>query len=123
MLRKRQSIICGDIIGNKLGQLKLENIISRAIFLAAKSYYLELVDGSVIVKIKGLNSSVVKKLTDVDVLNFNSFKDILVKDSTNIVSQNKSLKNLLDGSLDIIEQSYTIQHNGNVAQALEYYLW
>ena len=33
--------IFGDIIGNKLGQLKLEGKIEKAIFLAPKAYYLK----------------------------------------------------------------------------------
>jgi len=41
-------------IGKNLGQMKLENIIKRAVFLAPKVYGLVTVDGNVIIKIKGV---------------------------------------------------------------------
>jgi len=37
----------------------------------------------------------------------------LHKDSEKIVNQKKTLKNLIDGSLDVIEQTYSIKHNEN----------
>ena len=35
------------------------------------------------------------------------------QDRHTVVNQHKSLKNLLDGSLDIIEQTYSIKHTSN----------
>jgi hypothetical protein len=105
--------IFGDVIGNKLGQLKLECGIDKAIFLAPKAYYLETDSGQKIIKIKGLNANVIRNLFNDNILTFDSFIDILHKDSEKIVNQKKSLKNLLDGSLDIIQQTYSIKHNEN----------
>lgn len=107
------NVLFGDIIGDKLGQLKLECNIDEAVFLAPKAYYLKTDDGQVIIKIKGLSANVIKQLSDIDALNLDVFIDILNKDSEQIVHQKKSLKNLIDGSLDIIEQSYSIKHNDN----------
>jgi hypothetical protein len=100
--------IFNDIIGNKLGQLKLECVINRAVFLAPKAYCLELVNQEQIIKIKGLNSNVIKNLMGEQVLTLDTFIKVLSMDSVEIVNQHKTIKNLLDGSLDIIEQAYTI---------------
>jgi hypothetical protein len=51
---EQMNTIFNDIIGNKLGQLKLECVINRAVFLAPKAYCLELVNQEQIIKIKGL---------------------------------------------------------------------
>ena len=103
----------GDIIGSKLGQLKLEHVIEKAVFLAPKAYYIENDKREKIIKVKGLNANVVKELSNSDILNLDTFIKILYKNSEEIVSQKKSIKNLLDGSLDIIEQTYSIKHNDN----------
>jgi hypothetical protein len=110
---EQMNTIFNDIIGNKLGQLKLECVINRAVFLAPKAYCLELDDGTQIIKIKGLNSNVVKNLMGENVLTLDTFIKVLSMDSVEIVNQHKTIKNLLDGSLDIIEQAYTIKHNDN----------
>jgi DNA polymerase elongation subunit (family B) len=67
-----------NLIDNKvLGALKLENICKNAIFLAPKTYILELINEKLIVKIKGL-----KNLAD---LNLKDFDSLLYKD--NILSR------------------------------------
>ena len=105
--------IFNDIIGNKWGQLKLESIINKAVFLAPKAYFLEIENGDSIIKIKGLNSTVLKSLNKDNIVNLDTFLNVLSKDSEFVVDQHKTIKNLLDGSLDIIEQAYTIKHNAN----------
>ena len=45
------------MVGNELGQLKLEHLIYRAIFLAPKVYALLMPNGQEVVKVKGLNHS------------------------------------------------------------------
>jgi hypothetical protein len=105
---QQMNTIFNDIIGNKLGQLKLECVINRAVFLAPKAYCLELVDQEQIIKIKGLNSNVIKNLMGENVLTLDTFIKVLSMDYVEIVNQHKTIKNLLEGSLDIIEQAYTI---------------
>src|SRR6267142_47480 len=41
-----------------LGKMKLENVLTKAIFLAPKVYYLETVEGKVIYKVKGLSHKI-----------------------------------------------------------------
>jgi len=53
--------------------MKLENVLTKAIFLAPKVYYLETTDGNVIYKVKGLSHNVP--------LNFNDFNNLLIKQS------------------------------------------
>jgi hypothetical protein len=43
-----------------------------------------------------------------NVLTLDTFIKVLSMDSVEIVNQHKTIKNLLEGSLDIIEQAYTI---------------
>jgi DNA polymerase elongation subunit (family B) len=63
-----------DLVNSKvLGQMKLENIINQAVFLAPKVYYLETEDNKVIYKVKGLKHDI--ELTDED------FSNLLFKES------------------------------------------
>jgi hypothetical protein len=63
-----------DLVNSKiLGKMKLENILDKAIFLAPKLYYLEIEDGKVIYKVKGLSHDV--KLT------IDDFENLLFKDT------------------------------------------
>jgi DNA polymerase elongation subunit (family B) len=61
------------ISSTELGKLKLENVLTDAIFLAPKLYYLETKDGEVIYKVKGLKHIV--ELTKID------FENLLFKQS------------------------------------------
>lgn len=106
-----------SIVGGELGQLKLECVIERAVFLAPKAYCFEVKnkDDSIdtTIKIKGLSASLINRLKDANILGIDTFLSVLKKDSSQIVHQNKTIKNLSVGSLDIIEQSYSIKHNDN----------
>ena len=44
--------------------MKLENVLTKAIFLAPKVYYLETENGKVIYKVKGLSHDVELNLND-----------------------------------------------------------
>jgi DNA polymerase type B, organellar and viral len=55
-----------------LGKMKLENVLSKAIFLAPKVYYLETEDGKIIYKIKGLKHEIELSRTE--------FEQLLYKD-------------------------------------------
>jgi hypothetical protein len=56
-----------------LGKMKLEYVLTHAIFLAPKMYYLETEDGKVIYKVKGLKHEVELTLDD--------FENLLYKES------------------------------------------
>jgi DNA polymerase elongation subunit (family B) len=57
-----------------LGKMKLENILTKAIFLAPKVYYLETENGKIIYKVKGLSHDI--ELTK------NDFEQLLYKQSS-----------------------------------------
>jgi DNA polymerase elongation subunit (family B) len=56
-----------------LGAMKLENVLTKTIFLAPKLYYLETVNGNIIYKVKGLSHDI--ELTRKD------FENLLIKES------------------------------------------
>ena len=102
-----------DIVDNKeLGKLKLEHIIDKAIFLAPKSYYLELENGEKIVKIKGLNKNVIKSKIETE-LTFDKFYELMESDKSIDITQSKWFRNKYEGTINILEQSYNIKMNEN----------
>lgn len=99
----------GNIISSKgLGKLKLESISKKAIFIAPKTYCLETIDGNFIYKVKGLNKDIP--------LTINDFEALLEKDSSIKKNQRKcclSNKSLNEGTISILEQTYTLQQTDN----------
>lgn len=95
-----------SFIDNKtLGKLKLENICKRAIFLAAKLYFLETESGKNIIKVKGLK--------DTSSLNYNDFKNLLNKNFIVEKSHQKWIRNLSESKINIIAQVYSIKVTDN----------
>ena len=95
-----------NLIDSKvLGKLKLENICKKAIFISPKVYYLETLDNQVIYKVKGLKHEVKLTVTD--------FENLLIKDVLIIKQQNKWMRNLSSGYINIIEQLYTLKVTEN----------
>lgn len=97
-------------LAEDIGQLKLEHVIEKAVFLAPKCYFLETIDGKQIIKIKGLNQGNIldnKKLSLVD------FVNLLVKDNNLMLKQKVWFKNREESSINIIEQAYNLQVNEN----------
>ena len=79
-----------ELVGSALGQVKLEYVINKAVFLAPKVYALE-TDDKTIIKVKGLTHDQISKLS------FNDIEALLVKDSSKEFNQEKWFKNLLEG--------------------------
>lgn len=96
-----------NLLGDQMGQLKLEHKISKAVFLAPKAYYLEFPDGGKLIKIKGLNSKVVNN-SDLD---FDKFHSLLQRDFSLLINQDKWFKDFSQGTINVLEQSYQIKHN------------
>jgi hypothetical protein len=84
-----------------IGKMKLENILTDAIFLAPKVYYLETEDGEIIYKVKGLKHEV--ELTKSD------FESLLYKESFIKKTQNKWVRFLSEGYIEIRESLYTLK--------------
>lgn len=96
-----ESLFPGEVNSSELGKLKLENISIKAIFLAPKVYCLTTVTGEVITKVKGLSHSSTVSMED--------FEHLLAKDSFIQKEQQKWFRNLTEGTIQILEQAYTIQ--------------
>ena len=95
------------IIGNKLGQLKLEYKIKKGIFLAPKVYALETYDGKEVIKVKGLTAEIQNQLS-VDIL-----EDLLYKDSSREFTQEKWFKQIIEGKITISDIIYTLKVTSN----------
>lgn len=95
-----------EMISSKvLGKMKLEYILTDAIFLAPKVYYLITETGEHIYKVKGLSHDVEFK--------FNDFENLLFKESWIKKIQTKWRKNLTEGNLSVLKEIYTLQVTNN----------
>ena len=93
-----------ELIGNNLGQFKLEQVIERAVFLAPKVYgYItaacEAGTGSEVIKIKGIK--------DVSELHIADMEALLIKDSIREFTQEKWYKKVIEGNINIQDIAYT----------------
>jgi hypothetical protein len=95
------------MIGNNLGQFKLENIIKKAIFIAPKVYGLVTVDDREIIKAKGLTKDILKTLTIYDL------EALLIKDSTREFNQEKMFKSIINGEISTKDIIYTLKVTSN----------
>jgi len=94
------------IINNKeLGKLKLESVSKKGIFLAPKCYALQTVDDKFIFKVKGLINTTH--------LNINDFNKLVFQDSIIKKNQTKWYKSLSQGTIALLEQSYTLKVTDN----------
>ena len=82
--------LSNELVGIGLGQVKLEYVINKAVFLAPKVYALETEDKTII-KVKGLTHDEISKLS------FSDIETLLIKDSSKEFNQEKWFKNLLEG--------------------------
>ena len=95
------------MVGSKLGQLKLEHTIDKAVFLAPKVYGLVDVDGNETIKIKGVTGEVASKLT------INDLEELLIKDSQKEFTQEKWFKKVLEGEITTSDIVYTLKVTSN----------
>ena len=104
-----------NMIGNGLGQMKLEHIINKAIFLAPKVYGLADVDGNEIIKVKGINHDVASQL------HIEDLESLLVKDSSREFTQEKWYKKQIEGEISIQDTLYTLKVTSNKRSPLYLY--
>jgi len=90
--------LVGRFIGTKLGQFKLENVFTDAVFLAPKVYGGITEDGKEINKIKGYKNKI----------SFDDLKSLLKKDKSLEISQEKWFKSLVNSKISIKDQIYTL---------------
>ena len=96
-----------ELVGSRLGQVKLEHVINKAVFLAPKVYGLVDIDGNEIIKVKGITHE--KALE----LNFYNLEQLLVKDSSREFNQEKWFKKVLEGEISVADMAYTLKVTSN----------
>ena len=84
--------------------MKLEHVITKAVFLAPKVYALISDQGEQIIKAKGLTRDVIKDITIAD------FEFLLTKDSSRLFNQSKLYKSLYGDNLPELKNTiYTLK--------------
>jgi len=96
-----------SMVGGGLGQMKLESVIHKAVFLAPKVYGLVDVAGKEIIKVKGITEEVAKGLS------FNDLEELLVKDSSKEFTQEKWFKKVIAGEITTSDVIYTLKVTSN----------
>ena len=91
------------MVGNELGQYKLEHVIKKAVFLAPKVYALETVEGLEIVKVKGITKETLPEI------NLDKLEQLLIKDSSLEFTQDKWFKKVIEGEIKVSEIAYTLK--------------
>jgi hypothetical protein len=89
-------------IGNGLGKLKLEHTISEAVFLAPKVYGFRTHDGKEIVKVKGITKKEVSNLS------LRTLAELLVRDTSIVISQEKWFKQVFKGRITVADVGYQL---------------
>jgi hypothetical protein len=95
------------LVGDKLGQLKLEHVIDRAVFLAPKVYGLVDIDASEVIKIKGVTDEVSANI------HINDLELLLIQDSSRVFNQDKWYKSLIKGEINITDVLYNLKVTSN----------
>lgn len=91
------------MVGNELGQMKLEHIFDEGTYLAPKLYGGKTSNGKEIIKIKGSKNKV----------SYEELKTLLNKDHVVKTRQDKWYKNISEGNIKIKNEIYTIQTTDN----------
>ena len=100
------------MVGKELGQLKLEHVVTKAVFLAPKVYGLVDVDGSEIIKVKGV---VKEMLADIKV---SDLEQLLTEDSSREFTQTKWYKKVIEGEISVSDVAYTLKVTSNKRRAV-----
>jgi len=103
----------GIINDKELGKLKHEFTVKNAVFLGPKCYWLQLDNGQEIIKIKGVKNEFINKARDENNLDFDIFKELLKKDASLNIAQEKWFRNYSDATINIVKTSYEIKQNDN----------
>ena len=99
-----------EYVGSDLGLMKLEHIITKAVFLSPKVYALITNEGEQIIKAKGLTKDAIKNITIAD------FELLLSKDSSRVFKQSKFYKSLYQGNISVLDTIYTLKATSNKRQ-------
>ena len=102
----------GSIVGSGLGKMKLEHVITKAVFLAPKVYGLIDTDGNEIIKAKGLTKDSIQSLK------LSHLELLLNKDSSKLFTQSKEYKSLFKSNITVLETAYTLKATSNKRQLI-----
>ena len=95
------------MVGNELGQFKLEHVIERAVFLAPKVYGLITSDGKEIIKVKGINQDLVSDI------HIQDLEKLMYIDTSKEFTQEKWFKKVIEGEITVNEVAYTLKVTSN----------
>ena len=101
-----------EFVGNALGQLKLEYIIKKAVFLAPKVYGLITNEGVEIIKVKGVKSENLKDF------HISDLESLLFNDTSLELNQDKWYKKMFEGQITIQDVAYTLKVTSNKRQTI-----
>jgi hypothetical protein len=112
-----------DFVGSGLGKMKLEYVLSNAVYLAPKVYgglYHEVLsadkikkEGPQFLKIKGLNLKDMK-----DPISFFELEPLLYKDNTREFEQNKMYRYFDKGYISVQNECYTLKVTSNKREVI-----
>jgi hypothetical protein len=100
------------LVGAGLGLLKLEHLISRAVFLAPKVYGFVDTDRNETIKIKGITEEVTSDI------HINDLEHLLIKDSHKVFNQQKWHKSLTKGEIGIHDVLYNLKVTSNKREGI-----
>lgn len=100
------------LVGTALGQLKLEHVISKAVFLAPKVYGFITENGDEVIKIKGVTSEIASGI------HINDLEYLLIKDAHKVFHQQKWYKSLTLGEISINDIMYNLKVTTNKREAI-----
>ena len=103
----------GIISSKELGKLKHEYTIVNAIFLAPKCYWLQLQDGTEIIRIKGVKKEYIDQALANHSLKFENFAKLLFKDEVIQIEQDKWFRDYCNANISISKVAYTIKQTQN----------
>jgi hypothetical protein len=102
------------LVGVMMGQMKLEYVIQKAVFLAPKVYGLITENGEEIIKVKGINPAAIKANN----IGFSHLSDLLIVDSSRAYNQEKWYKHILEGTITVSDVAYTLKATSNKRQSV-----
>ena len=102
-----------ELVGNNLGQFKLEYIFNKAVFLSSKVYGGVLSDGSELIKVKGLSKDSISEN-----LNFNILENLLIENNSIQIPNIKMMRDISSGTIRTRNDLYTLMYTDNKRKLL-----
>jgi hypothetical protein len=101
-----------SVVGDKLGLLKLEHTIKKAVFLAPKVYGLVDTEGNELIKVKGVTEEITSNI------HINDLEALLIEVSSREFTQEKWYKSLVKGEISISDVLYNLKVTSNKRRAI-----